>query len=80
MTTIDDSSLSKPFISPLCLVCARANDLEAPASCEAFPEGIPQEILSGEFVHTKKFRKEEFIFKPLKRGGKHELQTRTVDG
>lgn len=62
---IDDSILTKPFVSPLCLICVRADNPEAPASCEAFPEGIPQEILTGDFIHTEKFREEDKLFKPL---------------
>ncbi len=32
--------------------------------CAAFPEGIPEEILSGEFIHTKKHPKQnnEILF------------------
>ena len=52
---IDDSKLAKPFIVPLCLVCERVDNPEEPTTCEAFPTGIPQEILTGSFVHTEPF-------------------------
>ncbi|KYC46476.1 MAG: hypothetical protein AMQ74_01815 [Candidatus Methanofastidiosum methylothiophilum] len=37
----------------LCEMCARKDPTEN--KCEAFPLGIPQEILSMEFIHTKPF-------------------------
>ena len=62
---IDDSELAKPFISPLCLVCDHVDDFDKPKTCKAFPEGIPSEILSGDFVHTKKYKKETVLFAPV---------------
>lgn len=63
--TLDDSELTKPFISPLCLVCDRVHNPEAPSTCDAFPTGIPQEILVGDFIHTQPFKNEGLLFKPL---------------
>ena len=64
--TIDDSELTKPFIVPLCLVCARVHNPEAPSTCDAFPTGIPTKILVGEFVHTEEFDGDNGMkFKPL---------------
>lgn len=64
---IDDSSLAKPFISPLCLICARSNSQgEMPVTCEAFPDGIPASILSGEDIHTSSVKGDNnLVFKPL---------------
>lgn len=64
--TIDDSELTKPFIVPLCLVCTRVHDPETPATCDAFPEGIPSPILLGEFVHTEPYEGDRGLkFKPF---------------
>ena len=36
-----------------CKVCSRREMPVSPAKCEAFPHGIPEEILSGEVSHTE---------------------------
>ena len=35
--------------------------------CKAFPEGIPEKILTGEFDHTKKHpeQKNDILFEPI---------------
>lgn len=38
------------IIEPLCLTCERTRGFEG-SSCLAFPLGIPEEILNGEFDH-----------------------------
>lgn len=35
-------------VSPLCLVCTRLHRGEGSPACDAFPEGIPDDILEGE--------------------------------
>lgn len=66
MTAVfDDSELIKPIISPLCLICAHADVGNPVTTCAAFPSGIPQEILAGNFVHTKKMKDEPEVFKPI---------------
>lgn len=65
MITIDDSELSKPFITPLCLICSRVEGIGEPKKCKAFPEGIPPQILLGDFIHTEQFADEEFLFEPI---------------
>jgi hypothetical protein len=34
-----------------CRFCRHLNSLIEPPTCDAFPEGIPQEILSGKIIH-----------------------------
>lgn len=52
MIKLDDQQLSRPFIVPLCRVCIHLKTVEG-LSCKAFPSGIPKDVLSGDFVHTK---------------------------
>ena len=58
------------MISQLCLSCDLViDDGLGPPKCEAFPQGIPEEILEGSFDHTKPHPDdggEQFI--PNKRG------------
>ena len=50
-------------ISSLCLVCAHRG---LNIACDAFPQGIPDEILSGKFDHTKPYKGDNGImFKKL---------------
>jgi hypothetical protein len=66
MITLDDSELAKPVIVPLCLICKRVNEQDNPSTCEAFPGGIPKEILNGSFVHTKSFPGDrQLLFTPV---------------
>ena len=46
-----------PPISPTCWDCARweAGTPEVPRRCEAFPDGIPDEIWRGDNDHTKPY-------------------------
>ncbi len=37
--------------NPMCLYCARR--LRSPSGCEAFPLGIPTDVLSGQFDHRQ---------------------------
>jgi hypothetical protein len=59
---------------PICIDCARLNgDESGPGmTCEAFPNGIPEEILSGEFNHMKENHPKDggLKFKPYKEGDK----------
>lgn len=42
----------KMGLSQQCLQCVRKTDI---GKCEAFPDGIPREIMSGEHDHTEPF-------------------------
>lgn len=44
----------KDFDIVLCVSCVHKYDTGA--FCKAFPEGIPEIILSGKFKHTKPFK------------------------
>lgn len=50
---------------PLCFKCKW---LKPNVLCKAFPSGIPKDILTGEFDHTKKYPKQinEIIFEQIK--------------
>jgi hypothetical protein len=47
----------QPDFDAICIGCKhfKINKLEFSYSCDAFPDGIPDEILSGEFIHDKPF-------------------------
>lgn len=51
---------------PICLKCKH---LIISTRCKAFTEGIPEEILSGEFDHRKEFPGQEnkTLFEPIKK-------------
>ena len=53
-----------PFVK--CMVCKNYIDKK---NCKAFPNGIPEEILTGEFDHTKKHpeQKNDILFKETKK-------------
>ena len=62
-------SENSDFYYPLCNRCEnlfRTKDIIA--VCRAFPNGIPEDILTGEFDHTKKHPKQDndIVFKPTK--------------
>ena len=40
-------------VSVQCLACSNLNDIAI--TCKAFPKGIPEKILSGNYDHTKPF-------------------------
>lgn len=40
-------------ISDLCLSCKRIRRPGVPVTCDAFPDGIPEEVLAGDFDHVK---------------------------
>ena len=44
----------EPIFEPrgICHLCARR---KSPTRCDAFPEGIPREILTGDFDHRKSY-------------------------
>jgi hypothetical protein len=55
---------------PLCVLCLHTTGFDY-GYCWAFPGGIPEEILAGEFDHTKQYSKEpwpegdgEYQFEP----------------
>jgi len=48
-----------------CVLCERFNGDYNKPTCEAFPDGIPEEIWNGVISHNKTFREEKLLFKPL---------------
>lgn len=51
---IDDSELDKTVFSPFCIFCKLViSPLEH--TCNAFPNGIPDEIWEGNFDHRKPY-------------------------
>ena len=59
-----DQNDYKNFNNPLCNNCKQYTGY---ANCKAFPEGIPDDILTGEFDHTKKHpeQKNDILFEPI---------------
>lgn len=43
------------FVTPPCATCKHRSK-KAPGYCLAFPDGIPEEILTGKNDHTKPFK------------------------
>jgi len=49
-----------------CFACQHLQDYEGKLTCRAFPEGIPDEILSGDFDHSNAYEGDNGIrFEPL---------------
>src|SRR5574343_290552 len=54
------------YFGSVCLICKNITDKKN-FKCMAFPEGIPKEIASGKFLHTKEYPNDNGIkFKPIK--------------
>ena len=61
-------SNNKDVGEPLCMQCKHyhADNMDG-LTCDAFPKGIPDEILDSEFIHTKPYRGDKGIqFEPVK--------------
>ncbi len=39
------------LLPPMCMVCARRRDWKDGPVCEAYPDGIPEEIIMGQWDH-----------------------------
>ena len=48
-----------PVYHPMCMECEHYNYRGEAFTCEAFPGGIPEEIITGEFEHNKPWPNEE---------------------
>lgn len=54
------------MIAPMCIDCARFWDLIEKPKCEAYPDGIPDEIWEDGFDHHKPFPGDDGImFEPV---------------
>lgn len=56
MNRLDDSELTKIIYSRICSVCKHFNIKTEGNTCKAFPDGIPDEIWTGENDHTKPYK------------------------
>ena len=55
-----------PIEMPQCFACKHLLEFEEKITCKAFPQGIPEEILSGKFDHSKAYDGDQGIrFEPL---------------
>lgn len=57
--SIDDSEFAKPKFSKVCTLCVHFNvdsALEKKRTCEAFPQGIPDEIFLGQNNHRSPYK------------------------
>ena len=54
------------YISEQCFECKHI-ETDSYQICKAFPEGIPEDILTGEFDHTEKHpgQKNDIVFEPI---------------
>ena len=63
--------MSKDFIISQCNKCQNYFKDELKIICKAFPNGIPNEILTGEFDHTKPYKGDNGLrFEPIKEKAK----------
>lgn len=53
--TIDDSILARVTYSPICTFCKHYLPRAEGNTCDAFPDGIPEEIWVGDNDHTKPY-------------------------
>lgn len=61
----------------LCAFCTRFQPDARRPMCEAFPNGIPDEILHGGFDHRQPFEDEVILFEP-KAGAPSDEELNTV--
>ncbi|TQD23543.1 hypothetical protein [Methanolobus vulcani] len=53
---LDDSVLDDIFFSPVCTKCMHLHfTADMKHTCDAFPDGIPEEIWKGDNDHTKPY-------------------------
>ncbi|CAB4126209.1 hypothetical protein UFOVP153_39 [uncultured Caudovirales phage] len=54
-------------ISLICFKCKHFREIEG--GCDAFPDGIPEEITSGDNEHSKPLpdQKNDIVFEPIKK-------------
>ena len=52
----------------ICIICKNYSKNTFKPICKAFPDGIPEDILTGKFNHTKKHpeQKNNILFEPIK--------------
>lgn len=54
--------------------CGRCKHYKAMLECDAFPEGIPEAILTGRFDHTKSFEGEDVFYEPSEQAVKNLIK------
>ena len=52
---MSDRPLNEDMQARLVGICHRCTRRESVLTCEAFPDGIPADILAGRFVHTESY-------------------------
>lgn len=45
--------------------CGRCLRYRGDLQCDAFPEGIPEDIATGQYDHSRKYGEESFTFEPI---------------